>query len=124
MVKNHHLAKSIQDSGVFFNILAYKAVEAGKQVVRVNPHNTSQICSGCGALVKKGLSVRIHQFPHCGLNIDRDINAARNILQFALRQAAKNTYRLGRGLRGWSRSSRLDEPRSPGINSKVISHQF
>jgi transposase len=99
-------------------------VEAGKQVVRVNPHNTSQICSGCGALVKKGLSVRIHQFPHCGLNIDRDINAARNILQLALRQAAKNTYRLGRGLRGWSRSSRLDEPRSPGINSKVISHQF
>jgi len=86
MVKNHHLAKSIQDSGwgMFFDILAYKAEEAGKQVVKVNPHNTSQICSGCGHIVKKTLAVRIHKCPHCGLELDRDINAARNILAAAL----------------------------------------
>jgi len=86
MVKNHHLAKSIQDSGwgMFFDILAYKAEEAGKQVVKVNPHNTSQICSGCGHIVKKTLAVRIHKCPHCGLELDRDINAARNILATAL----------------------------------------
>jgi len=86
MVKNHHLAKSIQDSGwgMFFDILAYKAEEAGKQVVKVNPHNTSQICSGCGHIVKKTLAVRIHKCPHCGLEFDRDINAARNILATAL----------------------------------------
>jgi putative transposase len=86
MVKNHHLAKSIQDSGwgMFFDILAYKAEEAGKQVVKVNPYNTSQICSGCGHIVKKTLAVRIHKCPHCGLELDRDINAARNILATAL----------------------------------------
>lgn len=86
MVKNHHLAKSIQDSGwgMFFDILAYKAEEAGKQVIKVNPHNTSQICSGCGHIVKKTLAVRIHKCPHCGLELDRDINAARNILATAL----------------------------------------
>lgn len=86
IVKNHHLAKSIQDSGwgMFFDILAYKAEEAGKQVVKVNPYNTSQICSGCGHIVKKTLAVRIHKCPHCGLELDRDINAARNILAAAL----------------------------------------
>lgn len=86
MVKNHHLAKSIQDSGwgMFFDILAYKAEDAGKQVVKVNPHNTSQMCSGCGHIVKKTLAVRIHKCPHCGLELDRDINAARNILATAL----------------------------------------
>lgn len=87
MVKNHYLAKCIQDAGwgIFFNILGYKAEEAGRQVVKVPPHNTSQICSGCGALVKKGLSVRVHTCPECGLVLDRDVNAARNILATALK---------------------------------------
>jgi putative transposase len=87
MVKNHHLAKSIQDSGwgIFFNILAYKAEEAGRLVVMVNPHNTSQTCSGCGSLVKKTLAVRTHRCPECGLVLDRDVNAARNILAIALK---------------------------------------
>ncbi len=63
MVRNRHLAKSIADSswGMFFNFLSYKAEEAGRQVVKVPPHNTSQICSGCGEKVPKSLSVRIHQ---------------------------------------------------------------
>jgi putative transposase len=50
-----------------------------------DPRNTSQMCSRCGSIVKKDLSVRYHNCPYCGLNIDRDINAAINILDLALR---------------------------------------
>lgn len=87
MVKNRYLAKSIQDSGwgTFFNILACKAAEAGRLVVKVPPHYTSQICSGCGTLVKKTLAVRVHRCPCCGLELDRDINASRTILTTALK---------------------------------------
>ena len=55
MLKNHHLAKSIQDAGwsAFLSILAFKAVCAGKRVVAVPPAYTSQRCSGCGVLVRK-----------------------------------------------------------------------
>jgi putative transposase len=58
--------------------------QAGRQAVKVDPKYTSQICSGCGEIVKKGLSVRIHECPHCNLVLDRDVNAAINILQRAL----------------------------------------
>ncbi|HEX6540570.1 MAG TPA: transposase [Ktedonobacterales bacterium] len=81
MVKNHHLAKSIQDAGWsgFLAILAFKAACAGKRVVAVNPAYTSQTCSGCGVVVKKGLSVRWHSCPECGTSLHRDHNAAKNI---------------------------------------------
>jgi putative transposase len=81
MVKNHHLAKSITDAGwsQFLSILAFKAAYAGKRVVAVPPAYTSQICSGCGVLVQKGLSVRWHTCPDCGTSLHRDQNAARNI---------------------------------------------
>ena len=46
----------------------------------VDAKNTTQLCSACGALVPKDLSVRVHSCPHCGLTIDRDVNAAVNIL--------------------------------------------
>lgn len=82
MVRNKHLAKSISDAGwgMFFNLLAYKAAEAGRTVVKVPPHNTSQICSSCGEKVPKSLAVRIHRCPFCNLVLDRDLNASRNIL--------------------------------------------
>ena len=81
MVKNHHLAKSIQDAGwsQFVSILTYKAACAGRQVIAVNPAFTSQTCSGCGVLVSKGLSVRWHSCPDCGTSLHRDHNAAKNI---------------------------------------------
>ncbi|HEX6122322.1 MAG TPA: transposase [Ktedonobacterales bacterium] len=81
MVKNHHLAKSIADAGWsgFLNILSFKAACAGREVVAVDPAYTSQTCSGCGALVAKGLSVRWHACPECGASLHRDENAARNI---------------------------------------------
>jgi len=83
MVKNHHLAKSISDAGwgTFTQYLSYKAEEASRKVVKVNPRNTSQNCSGCGEKVEKSLAVRIHNCPYCSLVMDRDENAARNILQ-------------------------------------------
>lgn len=76
------LAQSIHDAAWrrFLDILDYKAANAGGWVEKVNPCNTSQACSGCGALVPKTLSVRWHDCPECGLSSDRDVNAAKNIL--------------------------------------------
>jgi len=65
----------------FFDILCFKAECAGREVIEVPAKNTSQMCSQCGQLVPKDLSVRVHSCPHCGLSIDRDHNAARNILR-------------------------------------------
>jgi putative transposase len=81
MVRNHHLAKSINDAGwaTFLSILTYKAACASRRVVAVPPAFTSQTCSGCGVLVHKGLSVRWHSCPECGTSLHRDHNAARNI---------------------------------------------
>jgi putative transposase len=76
------LNKSISDAGwgQFLTMLATKAEWAGSRVVVVEPAGTSQVCSGCGEKVPKGLEVRWHQCPHCGLSLSRDHNAARNIL--------------------------------------------
>lgn len=65
--------------GILLHCIACKAEEAGKHVAAVDPRHTSQTCSGCGALVPKDLSVRVHDCPHCGLRMDRDHNAAVNI---------------------------------------------
>ena len=89
MVRNHHLAKSIQDAGwsQFLTILSYKAACAGRSVVAVPPAYTSQACSGCGVLVSKGLSVRWHSCPDCGASLHRDHNAALNILAWGRAQS-------------------------------------
>ena len=86
------LNKSMRDVAwfQFFNILHCKAEEAGREVIEVNPKNTSQVCSQCGTLVKKDLSVRVHSCPHCNCSLDRDFNSALNIL------------RLGTSLKGTS----------------------
>jgi putative transposase len=82
MLKNHHLAKSIQDAGwsQFLSILAFKAAYAGERAVAVPPAYTSQQCSGCGRVVWKGLSARWHHCPYedCGTSLHRDHNAAKN----------------------------------------------
>jgi putative transposase len=91
MVKNHHLAKSISDAGwsQFLSILTFKAASAGKRVVAVSPAYTSQVCSGCGVIVQKGLSVRWLACPACGTSLHRDHNAALNILQLAQAQRSR-----------------------------------
>lgn len=66
--------------GQFTSMVKYKAEEAGRNIVFVNPFNTSRMCSRCGILIEKELSQRTHSCK-CGLEIDRDLNAALNILR-------------------------------------------
>ena len=90
MVHNHNLAKSILDASwnKLIQYTSYKAEDAGRKVVLVNPANTSQMCSSCGQIVKKDLSIRIHNCPYCGLSIDRDLNAALNIARLGIQSLA------------------------------------
>jgi putative transposase len=83
MMQNHHLAKSISDAawGQFLGILSHKAEEAGAAYMAVEARGTSQACSGCGVIVPKTLAERTHKCGDCGLVLDRDVNAARNILK-------------------------------------------
>jgi len=80
------LNRSIRDAswGRLKMLLQYKAIRNGGQVIEVPPHGTSQICSGCGVIVPKALNVRWHDCPDCGLSIDRDHNAALNVLHRAV----------------------------------------
>lgn len=85
------LNKSIQDAGwgMFVDMVSFKAEWAGKNVVKVNPYKTSQMCSAClQECPHKELDERVHICVHCGVVLDRDTNAAINIL------------RLGRSQRG------------------------
>lgn len=86
LVRNRKLSKSIHDAGwgIFLQWLNYYAFLHNIPVIAVTPNYTSQDCSGCGTRVKKALSVRTHICPSCGLVMDRDQNAALNILEKAL----------------------------------------
>ena len=83
MSKNHHLAKSIHDAswGKFFELLSYKAEEAGRLIVKVPRFEpTSKTCSQCGAINQElELSDRQWVCKSCGVLHDRDYNAAKNI---------------------------------------------
>jgi putative transposase len=96
LLRNHHLAKSIQDAAwsSFLSILVFKAAYAGKQAVAVPPAFTSQDCSGvlpdgspCPERIPKALSVRTHVCLRCGLVLDRDENAALNILRLGQQES-------------------------------------
>jgi putative transposase len=80
-ISRSRLSKSVHDAGWgnFLSILTNKAGNAGLLVIPVNPKNTSQDCSNCGAKVPKKLHERWHNCPHCGCSLDRDHNAAINI---------------------------------------------
>jgi putative transposase len=78
----HNLNRTILDSSwdKFVFLCSYKAENAGGKVVKVNPKNTTKMCSRCGTLVVKGLEERVHSCS-CGLVMDRDLNASINILR-------------------------------------------
>jgi len=86
MGKSSGMRKSIMDVAwsQFIAMTVSKAAEAGRRVILVDPRNTSKMCSRCGTLVDKTLSDRVHTCPTCGLVMDRDVNAAINILQRGL----------------------------------------
>ena len=93
------LNRSMLDAsiGLFFSMLEYKAAEAGIRLEKVMPNGTSQRCSRCGENVAKKLSVRTHRCSKCGLVLDRDVNAARNILLLGLTQAGREPSEVWRG---------------------------
>ena len=98
MVQNHHLAKSITDASwsMLTQYTTYKAESAGKMVELVDPGGTSQTCSRCGWIKKDlDLSDRMYQCNICGLDIDRDLNAAINIRNGGLEKLRK----LAEGIR-------------------------
>ena len=92
------LAKHILDAswGLLFQLTSYKCVMHGSEVGFVDPRYTSQICSGCGEMVKKSLSVRVHDCRACGMVLDRDENAARNILNRGTGSPVSYVLPLGR----------------------------
>jgi len=100
------LSKSINDAawGKFLTILTVKAENAGQKTIAVNPQNTSQDCSNCGEKVPKELSIRTHSCPHCGIEIDRDLNAAINIKN----RAAGHPVLKARGVRCNSRTAKRE----------------
>ena len=106
MVGNHCLARSIVDAAwaMLRGMIEDKAEWAGRRVIALPPHITSQWCSECGQIVQKALSVRTHVCPHCGYSDCRDTNAAKNIL------------RLGREPSGRDCNSGLDDLRSTGLS--------
>ena len=82
--------KSIGDAA-WDQFIAYticKAEWAGRTAVMIDPRNTSKMCSRCGQLVEKTLSDRVHSCS-CGLTLDRDHNAALNILALGMKSLAK-----------------------------------
>jgi len=86
MVRNRKLAKSIHDAGwgIFLQWLARYGFLHEIPIIAVPPHYTSQKCSDCDTIVQKSLSIRTHICTGCGVVLDRDHNAALNILSKAL----------------------------------------
>jgi putative transposase len=112
--KCQRFSRSISDAawGGFASTLSCKAERAGVTIVRVDPRGTTQECSGCGQVVPKTIRDRWHECPHCGLSLDRDENAARNI--------------LSRALPGWTGPAGLNSgvtlsgPRNSALSSPVL----
>ena len=113
MLRNRHLAKSIQEQtwGKLMTLLNEKAESAGVKMVEVDPEGTSQECSACGATVKKDLSVRVHRCS-CGLVMDRDMNAAINILHRGITIAGGNITRMVGGILCDKQDNGLARPRT------------
>ena len=98
MLKNHKLAKSIADASwsILINNTIYKAERAGKYCVKVNPRNTSKQCSYCGNIIEdQSLDDREYHCSKCGLIMDRDDNAAVNVLNAGLKKIF-STFIIGR----------------------------
>ncbi|NBD19011.1 MAG: transposase [Cyanobacteria bacterium] len=122
LVKNHNLAKSISDVGWYqFRVwLEYFAYKFGKVTVAVPPHYTSQQCSKCGWSVKKSLSTRTHTCK-CGCQLDRDENAAINILKKGLSTLGHSgNYAWGDGTATQVGDAQFEQVRSQNQESNCL----
>lgn len=99
MVRNGCMSHAIHDAawGQFVGYVGYYGQVFGKVVVAVAAAYTSQDCSGCGARVQKALSTRTHVCPQCALVLDRDWNAAKNILTRGLEKVSHEDFQIRRG---------------------------
>jgi len=88
----YNLQKHINDAswGTFISMLKYKAENAGKYCVAINPKGTTQKCSKCGTIVPKSLYVRLHNCTNCGFVASRDVNAALNIHKLGINLVDKS----------------------------------
>ena len=96
LIEMAHNGKNHTDAAwaTFLHMLTYKVERAGRWVVRVEPRGTTDRCSRCGEMVEKPLWVRVHRCPRCGLELDRDLNAARNILRDGLKKVGRELTEL------------------------------
>jgi putative transposase len=115
MVQNHHLSKSIYDASwsKLSQFCSYKASNAGKSWMQLNPRGSTDRCSGCGTIVKKSLSERVHWCPTCGLLSDRDLNTTFDMLELIGRGTPKFTPVEMRPLLVETPASRVREAGSP-----------
>ena len=106
--KDKQQSKLVSDIALysFFCILHHMANKYKSKIIDVDPYQTTQMCSRCGTIVQKGLEVRTHVCPVCGISIDRDLNAAINILHRGLPE---------RSTEGSSGTTTLVEMSIPGL---------
>lgn len=120
MLKNHKLAKSIQDAsfGSFCNMISYKALEQHRYYIKVGTfYPSSKLCHCCG-FKYKGLKLdeRFWTCPECGTYLDRDENAAVNILQEGLRILSRDTD-------GRSGDDESSKPADTGLKTNLEQEQ-
>jgi putative transposase len=104
MVKNHHLAQAIMDVGFyeFRRQMVSKGQWYGCRIILADPfYPSSKRCSQCGHIkVKMDLSERVYIGDHCGLMIDRDLNAAINLEQLTTGSSPER-YACGESVKPW-----------------------
>lgn len=117
-----YLARPVHDAGwgQFLRLLTEKAESAARVLVAVNPAGTSQQCSGCGAIVPKRLSDRLHECLACGLSLGRDHNAALNILRAGMARAAPTWPDVGASVAAEADSSIRVPPRCRASSREVL----
>jgi putative transposase len=86
MFSFRNINRNIMDAAwkQFLDILSFKAEEAGKKIIKIKSQSTTETCSTCGNIVPVDLTTRIFFCPHCNISIDRDYNAALNILRLGV----------------------------------------
>jgi len=119
MVRNGRLWKSIVDAGwILRNALTYMARMPEGVIAFVDLSYTSQLCSGCGEYVTKDLAERVHTCSHCGLVLDRDVNAARVILRKGIGPERPESTPVG------DSAYTMEKPMMQAESMKQVAHLF